>query len=289
MENENFGATPNTEENPVLETPSAVPPPPPGENAPQEKIPVTPPMPEGYSVGTAYTPPSYGEVEEVIEVEVFSAVQDTPPVAPAPGFTMMDAPPPSYPPPPPVQDAYPPTDVPPPPPQGTYPPPPPPNYGQQAPPPNYGQPQGGQGGYPPPPPPPNYGQQPPPPYGQPGGQSQQPGGQPYYPPTGTYQAGGYQQGGYQPPPQGQQVPGKGFAIAALVLGIISIVTCWGPSSSFFALIVGIVGIVMAVQARKVLPPDVNKGMVTAGLVLSMIGTVVAAIFWISCMACVSVF
>lgn len=72
---------------------------------------------------------------------------------------------------------------------------------------------------------------------------------------------------------------NGYAIAALVLGIVSIVF------SFFlqwlGLIIGIVGIVLAVVAKKKNP----SGMATAGLVLSIIGTVFCALFFIACVAC----
>lgn len=73
---------------------------------------------------------------------------------------------------------------------------------------------------------------------------------------------------------------NGYAIAALVLGIVSIVF------SFFlqwlGLIIGIVGIVLAVVAKKKNP----SGMATAGLVLSIIGTVFCALFFIACVACI---
>lgn len=72
---------------------------------------------------------------------------------------------------------------------------------------------------------------------------------------------------------------NGYAIASLVLGIVSIVF------SFFlqwlGLIIGIVGIVLAVVAKKKNP----TGMATAGLVLSIIGTVFCALFFIACVAC----
>ena len=73
---------------------------------------------------------------------------------------------------------------------------------------------------------------------------------------------------------------NGYAIAALVLGIVSIVF------SFFlqwlGLILGIVGIILAVIAKKKNP----TGMATAGLVLSIIGTVFCALLFIACVACI---
>ena len=73
---------------------------------------------------------------------------------------------------------------------------------------------------------------------------------------------------------------NGYAIAALVLGIVSIVF------SFFlqwlGLILGIVGIILAVIAKKKNP----TGMAKAGLVLSIIGTVFCALLFIACVACI---
>lgn len=74
---------------------------------------------------------------------------------------------------------------------------------------------------------------------------------------------------------------NGLAVASLVLGIVSIVF------SFFlqwlGLIIGIVGIVLGVMAKKKNP----SGMATAGLVLSIIGTVLCALIFIACAACLS--
>lgn len=73
---------------------------------------------------------------------------------------------------------------------------------------------------------------------------------------------------------------NGLAVASLVLGIVSIVF------SFFlqwlGLIIGIVGIILGVMAKKKNP----TGMATAGLVLSIIGTVLCALIFIACIACI---
>ena len=73
---------------------------------------------------------------------------------------------------------------------------------------------------------------------------------------------------------------NGLAVASLVLGIVSIVF------SFFiqwlGLIIGIVGIVLGVMAKKKNP----CGMATAGLVLSIIGTILCALIFIACIACI---
>lgn len=94
-----------------------------------------------------------------------------------------------------------------------------------------------------------------------------------------YQAPNNQYGGYNPPPV---VPGKSQATVSLVCGIISIVFCWlgvytWVVGSVIALVLGIVGAVMSVKAKKLMPPA-QSGMATAGLVCSIIGIVLAAIF-----------
>lgn len=106
-----------------------------------------------------------------------------------------------------------------------------------------------------------------------------------YPNQNQYQAPNQypnnQYGGYNPPPA---VPGKSQATTSLVLGIISIVFCWlgfatWVVGSVIALVLGIVGAVMAVKAKKLMPPQ-QSGMATAGLVCSIIGIVLSAIFTI---------
>ena len=76
---------------------------------------------------------------------------------------------------------------------------------------------------------------------------------------------------------------NGFAIAALVLGIVAIVFSF-IGLSMIGLILGIVGIVLAIIGKKKNP----TGMATAGLVLSIIGTVLCALIFIACAACIGV-
>ncbi len=85
-------------------------------------------------------------------------------------------------------------------------------------------------------------------------------------------------------PQGT---GKGFSIAALVLGIVGVVFGWFGVFGFIALAASIVGIILAVIGRKRSIAALGKpsGMATAGLVLSIIGTCFAGIAVIACTAC----
>jgi hypothetical protein len=110
-------------------------------------------------------------------------------------------------------------------------------------------------------------QAPPPP--QPGYTSPQP-----QPPTE------FQQPGYYPPP-GAQVPydvpavapyqGARFAIAGLVLGIVSVISAIFP---ICGLPFGIIGIIVSVLGRRSIT---RRTMATAGLVLSIIGIALSVI------------
>lgn len=84
-----------------------------------------------------------------------------------------------------------------------------------------------------------------------------------------------------------QSTGKGFSIAALVLGIIGAIFAWFGVIGIFALVCSVMGIVFAVIGRKKSFAALGKpsGMATAGLVLSIIGTALAAIGVIACFAC----
>lgn len=70
-----------------------------------------------------------------------------------------------------------------------------------------------------------------------------------------------------------------MAAASLVLGLVSLVLgIWVP---YIGLPVGIVGIILAAVAKK----KGMKGPATAGLVLSIIGTVLCGILYLACVAC----
>jgi len=75
-----------------------------------------------------------------------------------------------------------------------------------------------------------------------------------------------------------------MAVAGLVLGILSLVGGSIPGANAFPMwLFGIVGIVISTIARK----RESSGMATAGLVLSIIGTVLSLITFIACAACLA--
>ena len=74
-----------------------------------------------------------------------------------------------------------------------------------------------------------------------------------------------------------------MAVASLVLGIISIVFSFVPYMSLIGGVCCIVGIILAVMGKK--DPE-KAGMATAGLVCSIIGTILCLIFYVACVGCV---
>jgi hypothetical protein len=100
----------------------------------------------------------------------------------------------------------------------------------------------------------------------------------------------YQQPGQQPPYQQpaayqQNTPGKGAAVASLVLGIISLVLCWWGWVGAISIVLSIIGIILGVSARKQLQPEQGRGMATGGMVCSIIALVLSTIVFISCVIC----
>ena len=75
---------------------------------------------------------------------------------------------------------------------------------------------------------------------------------------------------------------NGKAIASLVLGIISLVCVFFGYGALLGIVLGVVGIILGVSAKKEAP----SGMATAGLVLSIIALALCAITFIACVACV---
>lgn len=79
------------------------------------------------------------------------------------------------------------------------------------------------------------------------------------------------------------VPGKNSAIASLVLGIIAVVLWFFGVSALVSVVLGIVGLVCAGNAKKA---GFVGGVRTAGFILSLIGLIGGAVVFIACVACV---
>lgn len=73
-----------------------------------------------------------------------------------------------------------------------------------------------------------------------------------------------------------------MAIASMVLGICSVVFCWIPLFDFAAFIAGLLGVIFAPMAQRALASGKQvsggKGVATAGLVLSIVGMILSALF-----------
>ncbi len=82
--------------------------------------------------------------------------------------------------------------------------------------------------------------------------------------------------------ENSNIPGKGAATASLVLGIISVVCWFFGYSAFLSVVLGIIGIVQAINSKKA---GYNDGIRTAGFVLSIIGLVGGGLVFIACVAC----
>lgn len=79
--------------------------------------------------------------------------------------------------------------------------------------------------------------------------------------------------------QEKTTAGQGFGVASLILGILALLIALIPCIGLFALIPGIVAIVLAIvglsQASKA---NGAKGIIIAGLVVSILGTTIAAVW-----------
>lgn len=79
-----------------------------------------------------------------------------------------------------------------------------------------------------------------------------------------------------------------MAIASLVLGIISIIIglISAGSLGWLGAIIGIIGIILGALGKKNVPEE-KKGIATAGLVCSIIGTALGLLLYVACVACLS--
>ena len=80
-------------------------------------------------------------------------------------------------------------------------------------------------------------------------------------------------------------PGKGAAVASLVLGVVSIVTWFFGMGALIGLITGVIGLICASNAKKA---GFVGGMRTAGFVCSLIVVIGSALVFVACVACVGV-
>jgi len=110
---------------------------------------------------------------------------------------------------------------------------------------------------------------------------------PYPYPPGPYPGAGYPPpppqpySGWAPPPTG---PKNGLGIAALVIAIIGLITCWIPFAGLIGIVLGIVAVAIGFPARsRVKRGEANNGGVAiAGIVLgilAIIGGVAFGLIW----------
>ncbi|MDD9205083.1 DUF4190 domain-containing protein, partial [Georgenia sp. 10Sc9-8] len=139
----------------------------------------------------------------------------------------------------------------------------------------------------------------PPQYG--GDQGDYRGSAPQY---GSGQQGGYQQPGHQQPGYGssygapgqygpggpyQEQPRNGLGIAALVVGIVSLLVAWLPFIGLISVLGGVVGIVLGAMGLKRVGRGeaTNRGTAVAGIVVSVVAILLAIAatvfgsYWIS--------
>ncbi len=82
--------------------------------------------------------------------------------------------------------------------------------------------------------------------------------------------------------------GKVFAIIGLVLGILSIVFSFWYMVNICAVVAGVAGIVLSVVGKNQLTAAGQaKGLAVAGLIVSIIGTVLSVIGLFTCTICVA--
>ena len=81
----------------------------------------------------------------------------------------------------------------------------------------------------------------------------------------------------------QNIPGKNKAVASMVLGIISVVLWFFGYSAIVSVILGIIGLVLSSKAKE---EGYDDNIRMAGFVLSLIGLIGGAFFFVACVACV---
>ena len=87
------------------------------------------------------------------------------------------------------------------------------------------------------------------------------------------------------PPCPKKDGATGKTVAALILGITSVMLSVTVVLGVFGLICGIVGLILAVRERKEHP----TGMATASLILSVIGLAIGVLSTVACAGCIGLF
>ena len=81
-------------------------------------------------------------------------------------------------------------------------------------------------------------------------------------------------------------PGRGMAIASMVLGIVSLSVSWWLIPGV-GIIVPIVGLILGIIAKRALSQaGAPSGMATAGIVMCIIAISLKILFIIACIACI---
>lgn len=80
---------------------------------------------------------------------------------------------------------------------------------------------------------------------------------------------------YVPPPYNYYNRGKGYGIASLVLGIVTILFVFTGILGIIGILTGIIGLILGRRGMTLSPPGL-AGMATAGFVCSLIGLCIVA-------------
>lgn len=72
-----------------------------------------------------------------------------------------------------------------------------------------------------------------------------------------------------------------MAVASLVLGIIALICTFSVYGAWIGLILGIIGIILGIIAKKEQP----SGIATGGFICSLIATILCGIVAVSCTLC----
>lgn len=89
---------------------------------------------------------------------------------------------------------------------------------------------------------------------------------------------------YGQTPSSENKPNNNKAIASLVLGIVSVVCVFFGYGAILGIVLGIVGLILGINAKKESP----SGMANAGVILSIVAIAACAISFVACVACIGI-